>query len=102
MKLYRPPFESNPVREKFATARKDLSSALIEWDEAAARRSEPRRGPGETTCPNRTILVLCPLLSPQYARATPTHDAHTPPEVAAENSRGSFEENGRSLKGEGV
>ena len=33
MKPYRPPSEPHPVREKFATARKELSSALIERDE---------------------------------------------------------------------
>src|SRR5687767_530845 len=33
MKPYRPPSESNPVREKFATARKELSSALIERED---------------------------------------------------------------------
>ena len=33
MKPYRPPSESNSVREKFATARKELSSSLIERDE---------------------------------------------------------------------
>ncbi len=33
MKPYRPPSDSNPVRDKFATARKELSSSLIERDE---------------------------------------------------------------------
>ena len=33
MKPYRPPSESNPVREKFAGARKELSSSLIERDD---------------------------------------------------------------------
>jgi MoxR-like ATPase len=33
VKPYRPPSEPNPVREKFATARKELSSALIEREE---------------------------------------------------------------------
>src|SRR5215210_8384999 len=33
MKPYRPPSDPHPVREKFATARKELSSALIERDE---------------------------------------------------------------------
>jgi MoxR-like ATPase len=33
MKPYRPPSEINPVREKFATARKELSAALIERED---------------------------------------------------------------------
>jgi MoxR-like ATPase len=33
MKPYRPPSDGNPIREKFATARKELSSSLIERDE---------------------------------------------------------------------
>src|SRR4029077_14373505 len=33
VKPYRPPSDPHPVREKFATARKELSSALIERDE---------------------------------------------------------------------
>ena len=33
MKPYRPPSDSNPVREKFASARKELSSSLIERDD---------------------------------------------------------------------
>ena len=33
MKPYRPPADPHPVREKFATARRELSSALIERDE---------------------------------------------------------------------
>src|SRR5689334_23974188 len=33
MKPYRPSSDPNPVREKFASARKELSSALIERDE---------------------------------------------------------------------
>jgi MoxR-like ATPase len=33
MKPYRPPTDPHPIREKFATARKELSSALIERDE---------------------------------------------------------------------
>lgn len=33
MRPYRPPTDANPIREKFATARKELSSVLIERDE---------------------------------------------------------------------
>ena len=33
MKPYRPPSEPHPIREKFAGARKELSSSLIERDE---------------------------------------------------------------------
>src|SRR5947199_7451190 len=33
MKPYRPPSDANPIREKFALARKELSSSLIERDE---------------------------------------------------------------------
>ena len=33
MKPYRPPSDAHPVREKFATARKELSSALIERED---------------------------------------------------------------------
>ena len=33
MKPYRPPSDSNPIREKFASARKELSTTLIERDD---------------------------------------------------------------------
>src|SRR5262245_58652729 len=33
VKPYRPPSDANPIREKFATARKELSAALIERED---------------------------------------------------------------------